>query len=68
MDHTHRAIDGSTEQTAQPPAARAEQHVLEAETNSDSGTGMDGVVESRRSSAAPTTAAATTLALTTTGD
>jgi hypothetical protein len=54
-----------TEQAAQPPAARAEQHVLEAKADSDSGTDVDGVAESRRSSTAPTTATATTLALTT---
>jgi hypothetical protein len=59
------AVDGSTQQAAQPPAARAEHHILEAEPDSDVGTDVDGVAESRQSSAAPTTATATTLALTT---
>jgi hypothetical protein len=54
------AVDGSTEQ-AQPPAARAEHHILEAEA--DAGTDVDGVAESRQSSAAPTTATAAILAL-----
>ena len=59
------AVDGSTEQAAQPPATRAEHHILEGEADSDVDTDVDGVAESRQSSAAPTTATAAILALTT---
>jgi len=55
------AVDSSTAQAAQPPAARAEHHILEADA--DVGTDVDRVAESRRSSAAPTTATAASLAL-----
>jgi hypothetical protein len=57
------ALGGSTEQAAQPPAARAEHHILEAEPDSDVGTDIAGVMESRQLSAAPITATAAILAL-----